>query len=173
VEIHQTTLKRNGFFPNNAHLPVLLYKQALQLPGEKPEETVQQIFEENNWGNTWVNGIYSYHHYHSNTHEVIGIISGQCSVILGGEHGTVYELTKGDVLIIPAGIAHKSIYTSDDFICVGGYPGGKDYDINYGRADEHPRVDINIKQVPIPETDPIQGREGILFEYWKEKVPNN
>lgn len=170
MEIQQSIIKRNGYFPNNARLPVLLYKQALTIPDENGGKMVQRLFEHNNWGNTWLNGIYDYHHYHSNTHEVLAIINGRCKVMLGGDNGVEYELSKGDVLILPAGVAHKSLYLSDDFICAGGYPDGRDYDINFGRANEHPRVDENISQVPMPKTDPVQGQEGILFEYWKEKV---
>jgi len=33
-------------------------------------------------------------------------------------------------------------------ICIGGYPWGRDYDINYGKAEEHPTVDENIRKVP-------------------------
>jgi len=67
-------------------------------------------------------------------------------------------------------VAHKNIKASDDFSCAGGYPGGKDFDINYGKADEHPKVDENIEQVPMPDTDPVFGKGGMLFEYWKSVV---
>ena len=172
MEIEHFILKKNGGFPNNALLPVLLYKNVLQVPDEKGGKFVQKVFEQNNWGNTWTDGIYSYHHYHSITHEAVGIISGHCNVMLGGENGQVIKVNKGDVLILPAGTAHKNVGASEDFCCAGGYPGGKDYDINYGTSDEHPLVDENIKQVPLPETDPVFGKEGMLFEYWLPETAN-
>ena len=89
--------------------------------------------------------------------------------MLGGDRGTVYKLAKGDVLIIPAGVAHKSVEYTADFVCVGAYPEGKEYDINYGEPGEHPGVDENIQQVPVPETDPVYGNEGPLHDYWKQK----
>lgn len=172
MEIQHEIISKNGSFPNNPKLPVLLYKRAIQLPGKKGDQFVQQVFEQNNWGNTWVDSIYTYHHYHSNTHEVLGVISGQCTVMLGGENGQPFELEKGDVLILPAGVAHKRIKASDDFSCAGGYPEGRDYDINYGKPEEHPRVDENIKQVPMPDADPVFGKGGMLFEYWKSAIVN-
>jgi uncharacterized protein YjlB len=41
---------------------------------------------------------------------------------------------KGDVLLIPAGVAHKNVGASIDFKCVGAYPGGKEFDINLGKS---------------------------------------
>ncbi len=42
-----------------------------------------------------------------------------------------------------------------------------DYDMNYGKAEEHPLVDKKIQKVPLPNEDPIFGKKGILFDYWK------
>jgi uncharacterized protein YjlB len=166
----QFIIETNGLFPNNAILPVLLYRGVLPETNKRGPKYVQDLFEKNNWGNTWVNGIYTYHHYHSNTHEVLGIICGQCTVMLGGDNGKACELNEGDVLILPAGVAHMNIGSSENFTCVGGYPDGKEYDINYGRPEEHPGVDEAIIQVPIPDRDPVAGNEGILFDYWHNRI---
>ncbi len=74
-------LKQNKFFPNS-ELPLLIYKTALILPDQKNKaaDIVQKTFLRNNWGNTWRNGIYTFHHYHSNTHECLGISSGEARV---------------------------------------------------------------------------------------------
>src|SRR6266700_193392 len=144
VKILHQVLIENGGFPNNPHLPVVLYKEVLKLPEQEDARSVMDIFAGNGWSNAWINGIYSYHHYHSNTHEVIGIIMGWCTVMLGGEKGVTSKLKKGDVLVIPAGVAHKSISHTDDFRCVGAYPDGRNYDMNYGKPVEHPASDLNI-----------------------------
>mgnify|MGYP006180739191 FL=1 len=101
MKIIQLKTRKNGNFPNNPALPVILYKGVLNLTEEDNEQVVENIFNSNNWSNSWVNGIYDYHHYHSITHEVLGILNGKCTVMLGGEKGALYKLDKGDVLIIP------------------------------------------------------------------------
>ena len=170
MEIIQFIIKQNGHFPNSA-LPLLLYKNVLKLPDGKSEEIITGIFTDNNWSNIWTNGIYPYHHYHSNTHEVLGIISGECVVLLGGEKGIQCTLTKGDVIIIPAGVAHKSVSASDDFKCAGAYPDGKEYDIKYGSNGEQQAAEESIQRVPLPDSDPVYGKQGPLFEYWKKAAP--
>ena len=134
---------------------------------EDNEKIIAGIFHNNYWNNSWVNGIYDYHHYHSNTHEVLGIVNGYCSVMLGGDRGIVYRVSKGDVLIIPAGVSHKKISASEDFECVGAYPGEIMYDLKYGNPDELAEAEEKINKVPKPETDPVYGYNGPLFDYWK------
>jgi uncharacterized protein YjlB len=116
---------------------------------------------------TWRNGIYSYHHYHSTAHEVLGCYRGSAKVQFGGESGIVEELSAGDVVIIPAGVGHKNLGASADFAVVGAYPRGQDYDMNYGKPGERPRADENIARVPLPETDPIFGKDGPLLRHWR------
>lgn len=169
MKMFQFLIKQNGYYPNNAALPVLLYKDALHLPDENNDALVKEVFEQNDWRNSWTNGIYPYHHYHSITHEVLGVIQGHCIVMLGGEKGVRQKIERGDVLVLPAGVAHKNIESSDNFKCVGAYPKGVDYDLNYGKEEEHPKVDENIRQVPLPDTDPIYGKEGPLLENWKKE----
>lgn len=161
-------IPENGYFPNNVVYPLLIYKIALNLENEKSPESIQRLLKDNGWYQSWVDNIYDYHHYHSNTHEVLVIYNGEGVVQIGGENGKIYDIEKGDVIIFPAGLAHKSISLSNNFKCVGAYPLDIDYDMNYGKAEEHPQVDINIKHVPLPAQDPIFGKNGLLFDYWKE-----
>ncbi len=163
--IHDVILP-NGDFPNNAKLPLLIYKQVFELIGE-PEQ-VQQLLKLNHWLNSWVNSIYDYDHYHSNTHETLVILQGHCLVQIGGPDYKKYEIKKGDVIIFPAGVAHKNLNSSADFKCVGAYPIDIDYDMHYGRPEEHPKVDDNIKQVKLPSCDPVFGVNGQLFDYWHD-----
>lgn len=166
MKIFQFLIKENGFFPNNAALPVLLYKGALHLPEEDSEELVKEVFGQNDWGNCWVDGIFEYHHYHSITHEVLGVTRGYCNLMLGGEKGIKQKIERGDVLVLPAGVAHQNIGSSEDFTCVGAYPKGANYDMNYGKKEEHPKVDENIRKLPLPDTDPLYGNEGPLMQHW-------
>jgi len=157
----------DGTFPNS-HLPVLLYKGILDLPALFPAAHIENLFKANHWSNSWKSGIFTYHHYHSITHEVLGFYKGHGSLMLGGENGTKVSVEKGDVLIIPAGVAHKNLGEENDIHCVGAYPEGKSYDMNYGKTGERPRADMNIKEVPLPERDPILGLKGGTNKYWIE-----
>jgi uncharacterized protein YjlB len=163
-------LADNGKFPNNPRLPLLIYKGALFLhPADEPK-VIEGLFANNGWTNSWVNGIYDYDHYHSNTHEAIGIFCGKADVQFGGPEGMCIELQRGDVMIIPAGVAHKRLNKSDDFCCVAAYPGGASYDMNTGKDSERPAADDTIKNVPVPGKDPVYGDERGLKECWQPPV---
>jgi len=149
-------------FPNNT-LPVLLYKNVLET-AERSPEAVAKRFAENDWGNNWVAGVLNRHHYHSTTHEALGVLSGVVDIQLGGPDGPVLSVAGGDVLIIPAGVAHKNLGGANDIVCVGGYPGGARYDMCYGHADELEQARRNIRQVPLPERDPVRGRS--MHTWW-------
>lgn len=153
------------YFPNNTRYPLLIYKQVFEFKTEAAK-AVQELLKQNHWINSWVNSIYDFHHYHSNTHEVLVIIAGSGEVQIGGPNGEIFAISQGDVIIFPAGVAHKSIDLSDGFKCVGAYPFDLDYDMHYGKADEHPKVDENIDKVGLPSSDPIFGRKGLMFDYW-------
>jgi uncharacterized protein YjlB len=155
----------DGLFPNNPDLPVVLYVGALK---ENPEQT-EAIFNRHNWLNSWTNGVFNYHHYHSNAHEVLGIISGSATLQLGGEHGQQVAVQTGDVVVLPAGTAHKRLASSFDFKVVGAYPNGMDYNLRKGQAGERPEVLKEISRVPIPATDPVYGETGPLIEHWKRR----
>jgi uncharacterized protein YjlB len=156
----------DGLFPNNPDFPVLIYKGALRLhPGDDPD-AVLELFKVNNWSNGWKDSVYDYDHYHSTTHEVLGVFSGLGDIHLGGPKGTLVELTRGDVVIIPAGVAHKNVNCSDDFLCLGAYPEGREYDMNYGKEEERIVALESIKNTPLPSLDPVFGDKGGLLERW-------
>ncbi|MCD6011658.1 MAG: cupin protein [Flavipsychrobacter sp.] len=166
-KVKEYVLKDNGIFPNSV-LPVLHYKHALQLPFLFPAAAAKAIFKRNGWTNNWRNGIYTFHHYHSNTHEAMAVIKGKTDLQLGGDDGITITIEKGDVVVIPAGVAHQNLGEEKDVICVGGYPGGREYDMNYGKEDERPFADKNIARLAIPYADPVFGKKG-LVEFWKGK----
>lgn len=155
----------DGNIPNNK-LPLLIYKKAFEKRGEEAAQWLEETFFGNNWKASWRNGVFDYHHYHSNTHEVLGVYKGKALLRLGGEKGENFELSAGDVIVIPAGVAHKNL-GSEDFGVVGAYPNGKQYDINKGEEGERPAADKNIAAVPMPDADPLQGKEKGLREIWK------
>jgi len=76
------------------------------------------------------------------------------------------SVEKGDVVIIPAGVAHKNLECSRDFRAVGAYPDGQRPDTRYGKPGERPQVDDNIARVPLPPADPVFGKRGELMTQW-------
>lgn len=156
----------NGLFPNSK-LPVLHYKKVLKLPKLFAGRKVKRIFSRNNWGNNWKDGVYTFDHYHSITHEVLGVIKGSTTLQLGGEDGLKINVGKGDMLVIPAGVAHQNLGNEQQVICIGGYPEGKDFDMNFGKPGERPQTDANIAALKIPETDPLTGKNGSVPTIWK------
>lgn len=161
-----TLIEPNGLIPNNSRVPLLVYKQAVSMSSGDPAAAFEALFTQNNWRGSWRDGIYGFHHYHSTAHEVLGIYRGTATVQLGGDDGLTVQLSTGDVVVIPAGVAHKNLGSSRDFGVVGAYPAGQQWDMNYGKAEEHPQVDENIAGVPKPGYDPLYGERGPLVELW-------
>lgn len=160
-------LTDDGVFPNNRKLPLLIYKKAMNTEIPDLVSHVQAIFADHHWGGSWVDGIYDFHHYHSTSHEVLAVCSGRARVLFGGEHGMEWTVSAGDVIVIPAGVAHKTLGTEGSFIVVGAYPHGCKYDMCYGKREERPAADRNIVCVPIPDFDPLYGPDGPLGKHWK------
>jgi uncharacterized protein YjlB len=166
INIIRHLLPDDGTFPNNALLPLMVYRGVFHLPGTEKGKTVEEIFESNGWTNAWRDGVYDYHHYHSTAHEVLGVIHGSARIQFGGPSGISLLLEQGDVVIIPAGVAHKNIGDNIDFVCIGAYPEGQQYDMNYGKEGERPKADENIKNLALPDTDPVYGINGPLLRNW-------
>lgn len=158
-------LSDDGRIPNNS-LPLLIYRDAFNKRGNEAAKWLENRFKENNWYNSWRNGVFSYHHYHSNTHEVLGVYSGTAKLHMGGESGIKVDVSAGDVIVIPAGVGHKNLGSSRDFGVVGAYPNGSSYDLNTGAEGERPETDKKIAHVPVPSTDPLQGEENGVPKIW-------
>lgn len=160
----------DGDFPNNGLLPLLHYSSVVNAGGDHEADTIKEILETNSWTNSWVNGIYDYHHYHSTSHEVLIILSGSARVQFGGPNGVTLAIQRGDAVVIPAGVAHKKLADADGFSCLGAYPNGQQYDMQYGRPGDRPQTDENIKRVPLPENDPLYGSDGPLIKDWLPEI---
>ena len=165
AEVKKLQLEENGNFPNNPKLPVLVYKNVFG--NHVPPELIEKTLFENNWRGSWRNGIYSFQHYHSTAHEALGVYSGWAEVQLGGPDSEIVRIEKGDLVVLPAGTAHKKINSGDGFAVVGAYPGGQSWDMNYGKTEEVQPARENISKVPLPENDPVFGKNGKMFEFWK------
>ncbi len=151
--------------PNSA-LPVVVMRAAIQPDGEDPAAAFEGSFRRNGWTGTWRNGIYPYHHYHSTAHEVLGVASGSARVCFGGEGGEEVEVAAGDVIVIPAGVAHCLVEERDGFLVVGAYAGGRHWDILRPRAASLEAARERIAAVPLPDSDPVAGTDGPLLGLW-------
>ena len=98
---------------------------------------------------------------------MLGVYSGAATLRLGGEHGKNLEVQAGDVIVIPAGVAHQNLAASDDLGVVGAYPEGRDWDLLRGLPGERPKAVRNIAALPLPDHDPIYGVKGPLWKIWK------
>ena len=132
--------KDDGSIPNSRYA-VLLYRGATDLDNRYPASSMKERFLANHWANSWRNGIYTFHHFHSTSHEVLGIYRGSASVRLGGEHGRDFIVEAGDVVVIPAGVGHKNLGATRQFGVVGAYPDGRPCDLlRAGQANIHAQI---------------------------------
>ena len=152
----------------NSKLPVVVFKHVT--PSKDAMQVanfIQTKFYDNGWRNSWRNGLYTFHHYHSNTHEALGIYRGWVEVQLGGPGGDLVKLEQGDVAIIPAGVAHKNVNQSDDFSILGAYPNSLSPNMRYGKGREVSSATKEINNVQLPPADPFYGVDGKLLVLWK------
>jgi uncharacterized protein YjlB len=166
AKIEEHFFADDGEVPNNPALPLLVYRGVLEA-GPHAAALCERLFARNGWGGAWRNGIYAHHHYHSTAHEVLGITAGSARVRLGGEGGKTVGLSAGDVVVIPAGVAHKSEGASPDLMVVGAYPGGRTPDMCKPGTQRHQHAVNNILTLPLPEHDPVYGRPGPLLDRWR------
>jgi uncharacterized protein YjlB len=153
----------DGRFPNS-RLPLLVYRGVL--PAEAA--VMERTFAANGWSNSWRNGIFSYHHFHSVAHEVLGIAAGAVQVMFGGPSGLTMTVRAGNVVVIPAGVGHRNMGQTNDLLVVGAYPGGMEYDTRRGDPGEHEATLRNIAGVELPAADPVFGTDGCLIRLWSQ-----
>lgn len=89
--------------------------------------------------------------------------SGKAKLCFGGERNPERVepvVVKGDVMLVPAGVAHRLLEVIDGgFIMVGCYQTGKHWDMCYGKKDEEEKVK-GIGALGWFERDPIYGDQG-------------
>jgi uncharacterized protein YjlB len=164
---HVFRFRDDGVIPNNPRWPLVLYRGAVQLADRfDPAAVFEDLFERNGWGDSWRNGIYSYLHYHSRVHEVLGVARGTAKVQFGGKRGRKLTLKAGDVAILPAGTGHQCFSASDDFLVVGAYPPFGTYDECRSSPSDGKRARRTIPKVARPRKDPVYGVQGPLIQAW-------
>ena len=130
VEVHTHPIKPTPLMPNSPHL-LIHYPGLLRAKMEHPNfarADLYDLFASNGWELQWQAryGPTQSAHYHSTAHEAMAVVSGRGATIRFGvadttddeeenTHGNGYEpggveihASKGDVFIVPAGVAHKT-----------------------------------------------------------------
>lgn len=159
--------KPNGRVPNS-RFPVLIHRGAIQAAGgEDLADAIEATFRRNDWLNNWRElGVYDYFHFHSTSHEALGMARGRITLQLGGEGGTIVKLTPGDVVVLPAGTSHTRLDNSSDSQMVGGYPEGRDWDLIRDELVTEAEAKAAVKLIgslPIPARDPATGESMTLW----------
>jgi uncharacterized protein YjlB len=154
-------LAPRGAIPNHPRWPLLVYADAVK---PAAPEAFESLFTSNRWPAAWRNGVFPFHHYHSNAHEALGVYAGEVTLQFGGEGGVTVIAKPGDVIVLPAGTGHKKLSSRGALGIVGAYPEGS-------RADTcvapFARQAAKAAEVALPACDPVYGPRGPLFEHWR------
>jgi len=162
MEAQTIFFDKSDWVPNNQTLPVIVYREIFIC--DDGCEEFARLFTSHGWEGVWRDGVFDYQHYHAGAHEVLGIGKGTVKLLIGGPTGKVLELHAGDCLVLPAGTGHQNLGASSDFRVVGAYPPGQHADVQTSAATAE--FLKTIAEVALPETDPVQGASGPLFEAW-------
>ena len=155
-------------FPNTSatHQDLRVYHSAFQ-PGT-PAATIEAHLRavgvvEPQWRYT----MYRTSHFHSTAHEVLCVSAGTATLCFGGEanpHRIETSVTAGDVMVVPAGLAHRLLHDRDGgFEMVGSYPRGTGWDMCYGKDGDEDRVKA-IQALGWFARDPIYGDQGPVLD---------
>ncbi|MGY2843984.1 uncharacterized protein YjlB [Bradyrhizobium sp. USDA 4509] len=160
--------KDDGLIPNHPRWPLVLYRNAVAFDEDLDAAAViEDLFEANEWGDSWRDGIYDYVHYHSRIHEVLGIARGKGRVRFGGNKGKIFTLKAGDIAVLPAGTGHQCLSAGDEFLVIGAYPPTGTYD-ECTSVEDRQRALKAIPKVSVPRKDPVYGAAGPLSKLWKK-----
>jgi uncharacterized protein YjlB len=157
--------KDDGLIPNSP-LPLVIYKGVFVERDRRGARWLEHRFGSHNWSNAWRGGVFQFHHYHSITHEVIGVYQGESILQFGGDGGESIYVQAGDVIVIPAGVAHKNLGSNVGFQVVGAYPNGMDYDIKRDDPRDYREAIHNLTLVQPPDKDPLFGEQGGVSRFW-------
>ena len=157
-------------FPNNPTLPALVYPQVFDTKEKSIARKFEERYRSNQWSGMWRWGVFTYHHFHCDAHESLGVARGKATIQLGGPQGRTIEVKAGDLMVLPAGTGHKNIGCSWDFLVVGSYPIGQErYAMNRGDPSEFDYTVKAIAKTALPQADPIYGPEGPLAKLWTKQ----
>ncbi|KAE8167195.1 RmlC-like cupin domain-containing protein [Aspergillus tamarii] len=141
--------------------PLMIYHHAFDASPSQLQARLEEIGEVEP---QWIYTMYQQTHFHSTTHEVLGVVSGRARLCFGGEaNPSRFEPTveKGDLIIVPAGVGHRLLddLGTESFSMVGAYPRNKHWDMCYGQPGEERKVKA-IEKLDWFHRDPLYGADG-------------
>jgi len=166
LQVSQHQIPAHKRIPNTSiqNKPLLIYHGAFQGSSaaqiESHLQTIGVVTPQ------WRYTMYSTSHFHSTAHEVLSICSGSAKLCFGGEEnsGRVEPVVEtGDVIVVPAGVAHRLLEDHGSFQMVGSYPNGKNWDMCYGAEGEEDKTKA-IARLGWFTRDPVYGEEGPTLE---------
>ncbi|KAF2820159.1 hypothetical protein CC86DRAFT_117738 [Ophiobolus disseminans] len=157
----------------NSNLPALIYRNVLPRP--LGPELAKQLCEKNGWERRGEWGEIKTAHFHPNTHECYAIFQGSSRLTIGralddaGSDGVEVDVTAGDVVVVPAGVSHRSLTSEGDYRYIGVYPNAAPrWRNNFCKGEESlDKLIEEINRVEVPDSDPVFGLNGPLPQIWK------
>lgn len=168
LKVLKYQIPQHGLVPNTSiqQKPLMIYKSAFP-SSTNASQIESHLSSVGVVTPQWRFTMYNFDHFHSTSHEVLGIAAGKAKLCFGHEENPkcVQEiLEKGDVIIMPAGVSHRLLEDlSGGFSMVGCYPTGCNWDMCYGKKGEESKVE-QIKDVKWFTKDPVYGEEGPTLE---------
>ncbi|KAL2108542.1 hypothetical protein VUR80DRAFT_3705 [Thermomyces stellatus] len=147
--------------------PLLIYHSAFEPARASASAIESHLASVGAVSPEWRYSMYPVSHFHSTTHEVLCVSNGKAKLCFGEEENEARvepTVEKGDVIIVPAGVAHRLLEdVQGGFQMVGSYPPGKSWDMCYGRKGEEDRIN-GIKGLDWFSKDPVYGEQGPCLE---------
>ncbi|KAI5291694.1 hypothetical protein KEM54_001664 [Ascosphaera aggregata] len=147
--------------------PLYIYHQAFAADSAGIREDISSWIPDNVVVPQWTYSMYTTSHFHSNTPEVLYVVSGSADLCFGGPDNPnkLQQLLKaGDVVVIPPGVAHNLVRNHEGgFEMVGAYPPGTSWDMCYGEEEEKD-ITSNIGKAAWLKKDPVWGDEGPIVD---------
>lgn len=168
---HTYQFSDDGLVPNS-ELPAVIYHNVINITGLFREQQVRDLSEHIRafgWHLDWANtdAVYRYTHYHSTAHEALVVLEGRADIQLGGRWGREFTVHAGDMIVIPAGVAHRRLRRGTTFAVAGLYPIGQKWDLLRLGVSAYNRAKRIIPKVPLPTMDPLYGTRGPLMNHWQ------
>lgn len=164
VKVSQHHIPAWQRIPNTSihNKPLLIYHSAFTASASQLSARLKEI---NAVVPQWQYTMYSQSHFHSTTHEVLGIVSGRARLCFGGEQNPARVepvVQSGDLIVVPAGVAHRLLQDLDGgFGMLGSYPAGKSWDMCYGvESEDEGQITKDISRQAWFDRDPLYGDDG-------------
>ncbi len=168
MDVQLINLEPSGNIPNHPHLPLLHYRTPFRAQAASADaEGVVAHLARSGWGGAWVNGIFTFHHYHARAHEVLVNVGDAVEVQFGGRDGPKVTFAPGEAVLLPAGTGHYRLSSPSRLVIVGAYPAGQeDWDLKRANREDFEQALGEIAAVGLPQRDPIFGTAEAREQYW-------